>query len=77
MSALIRSSHAVIRLRESVYLRGRHLTLHGLHGSLYCLPVEDALRLVDNGQAKLPAEGSRAELRAAVERLRQREASMA
>ena len=71
--SIIRSTHCMVRLRENTYVRGRRLTVHGQHGSLYCLPLADALRLVENGQAKLPAEASKMVLIAAVQRQRERD----
>lgn len=66
-SSLIRDDFALVRIREhALYLRGRRLGKHGQHGSLVALPLVDALRLVENGQAKMPGEVTRQHLRDAV-----------
>lgn len=58
---------ALVRVQKPVlYLRGRRLSRHGQHGKLVCLPMRDALRLVERGDAKLPAEVTLRELREAM-----------
>ncbi len=53
-----------MRIRDHVCLRGRDLRRHGLYRGLVPLSPEDALLLVENRLAKLPAETSLRELRA-------------
>lgn len=66
-SSLIRDNFALVRIRDHVlYLRGRRLGKHGQHGSLVALPLVDALRLVEAGQAKVPGGIGRQQLRDAV-----------
>lgn len=45
----------VVRMRETVVLRGRLLTKYGQFGSLVALAPVDALRLLEAGLVKLPA----------------------
>ena len=67
LSSLVRDDFALVRIRERVlYLRGRRLGKHGQLGSLVALPLADALRLVEAGQAKMPGDATRQQLREAV-----------
>lgn len=51
-SSILLADYVIVRLRESVNLRGRLMTKHGQHGSLVALAHGDALRLVESGQCK-------------------------
>lgn len=62
-SSLLAGSYVLVRVRCSVFIAGRLLHLHGRYGALYALDPHKALRLVENGRAKLPARSSLRKLR--------------
>lgn len=57
------SDHVVVRMCDFARLRGRELRRHGLYRGLVPLAPADALALVENRLAKLPAETSLRQLR--------------
>ena len=61
------ADYAPVRLRETIRLRGRVMCHYGPHGTLRALPLADALRLVEQRRAKLPAGQNLCWLRKALE----------
>jgi hypothetical protein len=57
------ADHIVVRMLDRARLRGRDLRRHGLFKGLVPLPPADALVLVENRLAKLPAETTLRQLR--------------
>lgn len=58
--------YVLVKLRRGaglVHVDGRTITKHALFGNVHALPLADALRLIDDGRAKLPKHLSIGRLR--------------
>ena len=70
-SSIVHENTVVVRIKHpgAQVSRKRWVHYHGLHGSLLELPLHVALRLVEEGAAKLPAGMSSRHLRQACDML--------
>ena len=60
--SLINEGSVVLRATENFFFRGRRLGPYSQHRGLFVASRADALRLVNEGKAKLPAKAKRRQL---------------